>query len=75
MSKLKEFTKGFTIFHVVGLAMMIYGAYLPGYESNIGFGDNFAVRMNLNMMSIAGFLSFWVEIVKARWGNHDREGK
>lgn len=59
----RDFMKGFTIFHVVGIGLMVAGVMLPAAASSASWGD---LSVEGNVMQLCGAASFFYELIKRR---------
>ena len=68
---MKKFFEGFTIFHFVGLGLMLGGHYLPGGQpAQIGganvLGSGFNFGFTISFVQVVGAVSFSYELVKTK---------
>lgn len=61
MSDMKTFLKGFTIFHVMGILMMVAGVLLPNIGNDLKWGN---LEFSGNLLQLAGVVSYFIEWAK-----------
>lgn len=66
-----KFFTGFTVFHLVGLALMVCGHYLPGGQPTRAGSDNFlgsgfAFGFTISFVQVVGAGSYFYELIKSK---------
>ncbi len=64
-----HFMRGFTVFHLVGITLMLGGGFV-GKQGSLGgkdiFGTGFEVSVTVTATQVAGVAVFVYELVKAK---------
>lgn len=60
----EKFYHGFTVYHVIGMILMTVGVFMTVHESSIG-GESFKLVLHMNFAGVAGFFTFFYELIKS----------
>lgn len=66
-----KFFTGFTVFHAIGIALMVCGHYLPGGQpAKIGganvFNSGFDFGFTISFVQVVGAGSYFYEVIKSK---------
>lgn len=66
-----KFFTGFTVFHLIGIGLMVCGHWLPGGQpTRMGsenlFGSGFSFGFTISFVQVVGAGSYFYEVIKSK---------